>query len=110
MNNKANININNNNSVSDIFNNDNKFNNFIEPLSDFGTCLKNNYFFGEDDFPKFNIFECQKKLSFDNFGFNEPFKSNFYDENLENNFNLSIREQDEEISNKEYDFLNSKYF
>ena len=92
MNNKTNININNNNSVNDIFNNDNKFNNFIEPLSDFGTCLKNNYFFGEDDFPKFNIFECQKKLFFDNFGFNEPFKSNFYDENLENNFNLSIRE------------------
>ena len=40
MNNKANININSNNSVSDIFNNDNKFNNFIEPLSDFGTCKK----------------------------------------------------------------------
>ena len=53
---------------------------------------KNNYFFAEDDFPKFNIFEYQKKLFFENFGFNKPFKSNFYNENLENNFNLSIRE------------------
>ena len=108
--NKTNINYNNNNNVNDIFNNDNKFN-LMEPLNDFGTCIKKNIFFGEDDFPKLNIFECQQKFLFDNFGFNDPFKNYFFNDNLENENNLSIREIDEEISmiNKDGDFLNKLF-
>ena len=117
-NNKINNNNNNNNNNNDMncfinnnFNNNyfndftnfdmNKFN-FSEPLFDFDSSIRKINYFGEDEYPKYNILESQKKLFFEGIELNDSFKNNFFEEN-----NLSLGEQDNENSliNKDHDLF-----
>jgi len=115
-NNKINNNNNNNNNdmncfINNNFNNNyfndftnfdmNKFN-FSEPLFDFDSSIRKINYFGEDEYPKYNILESQKKLFFEGIELNDSFKNNFFEEN-----NLSLGEQDNEnsIINKDHDLF-----
>ena len=59
-------------------------------------------YFGEDEHPKYNIFESQKKLFFDGIELNDSFKNNFFEEN---NLSLGEKEDENSIINKEYDLF-----
>jgi hypothetical protein len=116
-NNKKNINFNNNNDMNCLVNNNsnnnifndftnfdmNKFN-FPEPLFDFDASIRK-INFCEDDYPKYNILESQKKLFFDGIELNDSFRNNFFEENI-----LSLGEKDDEnsIINKEHDLFEYK--
>jgi SHAQKYF class myb-like DNA-binding protein len=116
-NNKKNINFNNNNDMNCLINNNsnnnifndftnfdmNKFN-FPEPLFDFDASIRK-INFCEDDYPKYNILESQKKLFFDGIELNDSFRNNFFEENI-----LSLGEKDDEnsIINKEHDLFEYK--
>jgi hypothetical protein len=113
--NKININFNNNNDMNCFINNNsngNNFNdftnfdmnkfNFPEPLFDFDACIRKANYFGEDEHPKYNIFESQKKLFFDGIELNDSFKNNFFEEN---NLSLGEKEDENSIINKEHDLF-----
>ena len=113
--NSNNINYNNNsndmnNYITNNFNINsmNQFN-FPESLIDFGSNLKKNNCFFENEYPKNNSNEYQNKLFFDEIEFNDSFKNNDNNDNF-NEENLSIEEQNDGISfiNKEYDIF--KYY
>lgn len=115
-NNKININFNNNNDmncfINNNSNNNNNFNdftnfdinkfNFPEPLFDFDANIRKTNYFGDEEYPKYNILESQKKLFFDGIELNDSFKNNFFEENI-----LSLGEQEDENSNinKEHDLF-----
>ena len=113
--NKKNINFNNNNDMNCFINNNsngnifndftnfdmNKFN-FPEPLFDFDACIRKANYFGEDEYPKYNIFESQKKLFFEGIELNDSYKNNFFEEN---NLSLGEKEDENSIINKEHDLF-----
>ena len=111
-----NINYNNSNNMNNFINNNN-FNinsinqfNFPEALIDFGSNLKKNNYFFENEYSKNNLNEYQNKLFFDEIEFNGSFKNYAFNENS-NEINLSIGEQNDEISfiNQQYDIFNKYY-
>ena len=112
---KININFNNNNDINCFINNNlnnNIFNdftnfdmnkiNFPEPLFDFDASIRKTNYFGEDEYPKYNILESQKKLFFDGIELNDSFKNNFFEEN---NLSLGQKEDENSIINKEHDLF-----
>jgi len=97
-----NNNSNNNYNFNDFTNFDmNKFN-FPEPLFDFDANIRKTNYFGDEEYPKYNILESQKKLFFDGIELNDSFKNNFFEENI-----LSLGEQEDVNSNinKEHDLF-----
>jgi hypothetical protein len=60
---------------------ENKFN-FTEQLFDFGKSIRENNIFGEDEYPKYNNLESQKKLFFNGNELNDSFKNNFFEESI----------------------------
>ena len=110
-NNKININTNNNikSSINNNFKNNNDFTNFdinkfksSELLFDFDLSIRENNNFGEDEFPRYNTLESQKKLFFNGNELNDSFKNNFFEESI-----LSLGEHIDEnsIINKFYDLF-----
>ena len=114
-NNNNNINYNNSNNMNSFINtnfNINSMNqfNFPEPLIDFGSNLKKNNYFFENEYSKNNLYEYQNKLFFDEIEFNGSFKNKDFNDNS-NEINLSIGEENDGISfiNKQYDIFNKYY-
>ena len=101
-NNKININSNNNNNMNCFINNkkindftsfdENKIN-FSEPLFDFGVSIRENNNFRENEYPKYNTLESQKKLFFNGNELNDSLKNNFFEESV-----LSLGEHIDENS------------
>ena len=82
MNDFINNNFKNNSKINDFTSYDeNKFN-FTEHLFDFGKSIRENNYFGEDEYPKFNTLESQKKLFFNGNELNDSFKNNFFEESI----------------------------
>ena len=89
--NKININSNNNNNMNCFTNNknindftsfdENKIN-FSEPLFDFGISIRENNNFRENEYPKYNTLESQKKLFFNGNELNDSLKNNFFEESI----------------------------
>ena len=89
--NKININSNNNNNMNCFTNNknindftsfDEKKINFSEPLFDFGISIRENNNFRENEYPKYNTLESQKKLFFNGNELNDSLKNNFFEESI----------------------------
>ena len=110
-NNKININTNNNmkSSIKNNIKNNNDFNSFdinkfnsSELLFDFDLSIRENNNFGEDNCPKYNTLESQKKLFFNGNESKDSFKNNFFEESI-----LSLGEHIDEnsIINKLYDLF-----
>ena len=114
-NNNNNINYNNSNNMNSFINNNFNINsmnqfNFPEPLIDFGSNLKKNNYFFENEYSKNNLYEYQNKLFFDEIEFNGSFQNKDFNDNS-NEINLSIGEGNDGISfiNKQYDIFNKYY-
>jgi len=124
INNKINnnININNNistnnninitNNISNInTNNSDKINKNPDLFFDFGINSKKNGLSEEDYFlPRFANFENQRKLLFDNIGFNDPFKIPFFNDYYILGENEDDENEEFSFMNKEYDFFTSKNY
>ena len=92
-----NNNFKNNNNINDISSFDiNKFN-CSEQSFDFVINIRENKNFDEDEYPKYNTLESQKKLFFIGNELNDSFKNNFFEENL---FSLGEPFDENSIINK----------